>query len=171
MLYLRRLGTRALLGLATACAPVAIAGAVAASPTPAAAAVRPHANSHWTSCNDQAVQSAPRVLWARIAQATRTHPNVPGSFWSSLTYRRDIVKIVCYESSYYWHANGGGQYGWYQMSRSLIASEGITWHEYWSGYGHHAAGWFQCTAGELYIKNRYGNPAQAWAHERAYGWY
>ena len=173
MLYLRRLATRALLGLATACAPVAIvAGAVAANPAPAAAAVQaPRAGAHWTSCNDQAVQSAPKVLWTRIAEATSSHSNLPWSFWSNPNYRRDIVKIVCYESTYNWHADGGGQYGWYQMSRSLIASEGFSFSEYWSGLGPHPAGWFQCTAGELYILNRYGNPAAAWAHERTYGWY
>lgn len=132
---------------------------------------RPDANSNWTACNDSAVKSAPGVLWERIKEATESHRDLPATFWSNIGYRGDIAKIVCYESSFDWHASNDGQYGWYQMSKSLISSEGVSWDEYWYGSKTAPAGWYQCVAGELYIKNRYGTPAAAWQHEKEYGWY
>jgi hypothetical protein len=146
----------------------ALAG-VASVPV-AGAAVRP--NSGWMSCNDTAPSHAPGAVALRIKQVTTTHRTIPRSFWSNAGYRGDIEKIVCYESTYHYHAAAaGGQYGWFQMSRSLISSEGISWSQYWSGNRTRHAGWYQALAGERYILNRYGNPANAWAHERDYGWY
>ncbi len=137
-----------------------------ASSTPSAAA-----NSHWQWCNSAAPGSAPAVLWARIASATDTHSDLPRSFWSNGTYRNDIARIVCYESTFGYHAENGPQYGWFQMNPPLIASEGVSWNEYWSGSSSEHPGWYQCTAGERYIHSRYGNPAVAWQHEADYGWY
>ena len=65
----------------------------------------------------------------------------------------------------------GGQYGWYQMSKSLISSEHVTWDDYWDGSKTEGAGWYQCLAGERYIAHQYGTPAAAWQHEKQYGWY
>jgi hypothetical protein len=129
------------------------------------------ANSHWDWCNSAAVGSAPAVLWTRIDSATYAHRDLPGSFWSDPTYRNDIVRIVCYESTFGYHAENGPQYGWFQMNPPLIESEGVTWNEYWSGSSTEHPGWYQCTAGERYIHSRYGNPAVAWLHEEVYGWY
>ena len=160
------------MGLVTATALAALTGAGRVGVEPAAAASTvPNANSHWTSCNDNAVSSAPKIVWTRIKQATTSHKDIPQTFWTNSGYRGDIVKIVCYESSYYWHASNAGQYGWYQMSQSLISSEGVSWSQYWKGSSTHAAGWYQCVAGERYIKNRYGTPGAAWQHEKNYGWY
>ncbi|MHB1988812.1 MAG: hypothetical protein ACYCSF_12655 [Acidimicrobiales bacterium] len=168
-------GVRHAIGLVLA-ASAALAGTGATvslgTPVASAASVHPEANGLWTSCNDTAGTSAPKVLWTRIHQATATHHDIPASFWSDPVFREDIVKIICYESTYDFHASAvGGQYGWYQMSQSLIASQGVTWSEYWTGTPAAAAGWYQCVAGERYIKNRYGTPAAAWQHERDYGWY
>ena len=130
------------------------------------------ANSHWQWCNSYALRNTPPVLWSRIESATQAHKDVPGSFWSDGTYRDDIAKIVCYESTFEYHAtNPSGFYGWFQMNQPLIASEGVTWNEYWGGSGTEHPGWYQCTAGERYIHGRYRNPAVAWLHEEDYGWY
>ncbi len=87
------------------------------------------------------------------------------------TYRDDIAKIVCYESTFNYHAENVGQYGWFQMNQPLIESEGVTWDQYWGGSSSEHPGWYQCTAGERYIHDRYRNPAVAWLHEQVYGWY
>jgi hypothetical protein len=137
--------------------------------TPAGAAAM--ANSHWTWCNDNAVHNAPKVVWWRIQGATQSNSDIPASYWSDGGYRGDIAKIICYESTYDWHATNGPQYGWYQMNQPLISSENVTWNQYWNGTSQHEAGWYQCLAGERYIKSRYGNPLAAWEHERYYGWY
>lgn len=171
-------------GLTTATFVVSMAVSAALSAAPAGAveiqaggatvqpaSVMPHANSHWYSCNSSAVGSAPEVLWTRIQQATEADHSIPASFWSTQGYRQDIVKLVCYESTFDYRAQNVGQYGWYQMSQGLIASEGVTFYNYWNGNRYHAAGWYQCTAGELYMLHRYGNPAAAWQHEEVYGWY
>jgi len=129
------------------------------------------ANSHWQWCNSEAVSSAPAVLWSRIQSATGAHHDLPSTFWSDGTYRADIAKIVCYESTFNYHAENVGQYGWFQMNQPLIASEGVTWNEYWGGSSSEHPGWYQCTAGERYIHDRYRNPAVAWLHEEVYGWY
>jgi hypothetical protein len=144
--------------------------AVVSSPlaVSAEAVVLATANSHWTSCNDTAAQDTPSIVWTRIHQAT-DQAGLPSDFWT--LYRLDIAKIICYESSYNWHAENVGQYGWYQMNKSLISSEGVSFSEYWYGTKYHAAGWYQCVAGERYIRSRYGTPAGAWSHERYYGWY
>ncbi len=153
-------------GLATSAALSATAAAITVRP--AGAVVIAAASSHWTSCNDAAALDTPRVVWLRIHEAT-DQATLPADFWT--TYRVDIAKIICYESSYNWHAENAGQYGWYQMNKSLIASEYVSFGEYWSGTKWHPAGWYQCVAGERYILHRYGTPAAAWAHERNYGWY
>lgn len=141
-----------------------------ASPATAGAAVRPSAS--WSNCNSSAPSRAPRVVVAKIKQVTSSHPSIPKAFWNNSGYRGDILKIVCYESTYRYHAAAAGaQYGWYQMSRSLIQSEGVSWRQYWDGNRASTAGWYQCLAGERYILHRYRTPAQAWAHERNYGWY
>jgi len=163
--------------VAGALAPLACGSALApgtadASPAAASAAhLPPRANSHWKLCNSTAVASAPKVLWRRIAAATQAHTAIPPSFWTRQAYRQDIVKIVCYESSFNYRAENDGWYGWYQMSKSLIESEGVTFEEYWDGNSSAPAGWYQCTAGELYISGTYGTPAAAWQHEEKYGWY
>ncbi len=129
-------------------------------------------NQGWTTCNNRAAYSSPRIVALRIKEVTYSQRDIPDYFWSNATYRTDIEKIVCYESTYHYHAAApAGQYGWYQMNRSLIQSEGVSWGEYWSGAYRKPAGWYQCLAGERYILRRYGNPANAWAHERDYGWY
>ena len=142
--------------------------AQAAAPT---ASARPQANSHWVDCDHTAVRSAPAVVWQRIEAASTGHNGLPADFWTDPTYRRDLTKIICYESSFDWHADGGGQYGWYQMSKPLIADESVSWNQYWDGTKSHQAGYFQCVAGERYVVARYGNPAAAWQHEGQYGWY
>jgi hypothetical protein len=137
----------------------------------------PHANSHWTWCNDQAVSSAPAILWTRMQGATTSHTDIPSTYWSDVTYRDDIAKITCYESTFEYHAENGSQYGLFQMSPSLIGSEGVTFDDYWWGSKAtktskvEGATWYQCTAGERYIHSRYGTPAVAWSHEENYGWY
>lgn len=168
MLNRARLATGALLA-GTALFVTTAIGSATSAPV-AGAAASPNAN--WSSCNNYAAYRAPRVVVSRIKQVTTSHRAIPSSFWQNAGYRTDIEKIVCYESTYRYHANdAGAQYGWYQMSRSLIQSEGVSWGEYWKGTQVKAAGWFQCLAGERYILHRYGNPAAAWAHERNYGWY
>lgn len=152
---------------ATVLGPLAGSARAAAAVAPAA----PHANSHWTYCNDTAVTSAPKPVWWRIEGATKDHADIPATFWTNVHYRGDLAKIICYESTYDWHAVGPGQYGWYQMTPGLVATEGVSFAEYWDGTSTHEAGWYQCTAGERYILSRYGTPAAAWAHERDYGWY
>jgi hypothetical protein len=137
----------------------------------AGAPAMPDASSHWTWCDDNTVKAAPAVLWTRIESATGMHSDIPGTYWSDVTYRDDIAKIVCYESTFNYHAENAGQYGWFQMSSSLVVSEGVHFDEYWNGSKTEHAGWYQCTAGERYIHARYSNPAAAWAHEETYGWY
>ncbi|MGH9298005.1 MAG: hypothetical protein ACRDZP_08530 [Acidimicrobiales bacterium] len=156
-------GTAVVMSLAASL--LALGGAaIHASPAEAA-------NSHWVSCNDAAVRSTPGIVWIRIRQAADTHSDIPDYFYSSQTQRDDISKIICYESSFGWHAQNAGQYGWFQMSRSLIASEGVSFAQYWGGTRSYGAGFYQCTAGERYILRRYGTPANAWSHEYHYGWY
>jgi hypothetical protein len=142
-------------------------------PRPTLTASSAEANSHWQWCNEEAVSSAPAVLWSRIQSATESHSDIPSSFWTDVTYRDAIAKIVCYESTFNYHAENVGQYGWFQMNQPLIESEGVSWSQYWygtlsTGTG---AGWYQCTAGERYMHGRYRNPAVAWLHEEVYGWY
>lgn len=132
---------------------------------------KPRGNSHWDWCNGNAVHYAPAVFWTRINEATGAHHDLPAKFWTNTTYRDDIAKIVCYESTFNYHAEAPGQYGWFQMSGSLIASEGVTFDEYWGGSKTEHPGWYQCTAGERYILSRYKTPVAAWAHEADYGWY
>lgn len=162
-----------LVACAVMTASVTVAG-VAALDGPAGAAtvsaVHP-ADSHWTTCNDDAATSAPAVVMWRIQGATEDNHDIPADFWTNTGYRGDIAKIICYESTYYWHAENGPQYGWFQMNQPLIGSEGVSWNEYWNGTSAHEAGWYQCLAGERYILHRYGNPLAAWEHERYYGWY
>jgi hypothetical protein len=117
------------------------------------------------------VKAAPAVIWARIQSATDMHKDIPSTYWTNTTDRDDIAKIVCYESTFEYHAENGGQYGWFQMSSSLIVIRGVKFAEYWGGSSSEAAGWYQCTAGERYIDARYVTPTAAWAHEQSYGWY
>ncbi len=165
MLHVCRHVTRGLMGAALSLSVLALA------PGAAGATERPHANSNWTLCNDTAVKSAPRAVWWRIQGATEDNSDIPASFWSNTGYRGDIAKIICYESTYDFHAENASQYGWFQMSQSLIASEHVSWTGYWYGTKAHLAGWYQCLAGERYILHRYHNPLAAWEHERDYGWY
>ncbi len=137
----------------------------------AAPAPRPLAESQWNWCNTEAVRSAPAVVWTRLENATTAHGDVPQTYWSNVTYRDDIAKIICYESTFRYLAEDGSQYGWFQMSEPLIRREGVRFTDYLGGSATQAAGWYQCTAGERYIAARYGNPAAAWTHEENYGWY
>lgn len=158
--------------LTTAAILVGMGSSVSLGMTGTAQASVSHGSSSlWISCNDSAATRAPAVFISRLKEVTASHSEIPASFASSPGYRGDIAKVVCYESTYNFHAAAPNQYGWFQMSRSLISGEGVSWNEYWSGNSSHAAGWYQCLAGELYIKNRYGTPAAAWQHERDYGWY
>jgi len=140
-----------------------------------AASAAPSGSSHWSWCNQQSAKAAPRLFWVRLKEATEQHHDVPSSFWSDVAYRDDIAKIACYESTFEYHAENVGQYGLFQMSSPLIATEGVTFAAYWNGSvvrsKHVGATWYQCTAGERYIHSRYGNPAAAWDHEETYGWY
>jgi hypothetical protein len=163
-----RLAIRLLLPIGGLLASLAALGVTGATAGEAGATVTEMANSHWTSCNDTAQGNTPSVVWTRIHTAT-DEAGLPSSFWTQ--DRLDIAKVICYESSYDWHAENGGQYGWYQMNTPLISSEGVSYNEYWYGTKAHQAGWYQCVAGERYIRSRYGTPAAAWAHERDYGWY
>jgi hypothetical protein len=166
-----------LAGAATAVAVAPIALALSLAPATAGAAVvpavqvTPQANSQWETCQATAAATAPHVLWTRIDEATSANKDIPASFWTNVGFRRDIAKIVCYESSFDYRANGGGQYGWFQMSKPLISTEGVTFYNYWNGNASEAAGWYQCLAGERYILGRYGTPAVAWQHEAVFGWY
>jgi len=154
---------------------LSVVGIAGAQATPAPSQPAAHAlqgvEPHWTWCNQNAVKTAPAVVWVRIRSATSMNSDIPVTYWRHKEYRNDIAKIVCYESSFDYHAKSLGQYGWFQMSSSLIAAEGVTFGDYWSGSGTEAAGWYQCTAGERYIDGRYGTPAAAWAHEKTFGWY
>ena len=136
-----------------------------------AAAAAPLPRSHWGWCNAEALSATPAVVWARIKGATESHRGIPRRYWTDVTYRDDIAKIVCFESTWGYHAENGGQYGWFQMSSPLIATEGVQFQQYWGGSRKEGAGWYQCTAGERYIAARYGTPVVAWAHEENYGWY
>lgn len=127
--------------------------------------------SSWDWCNTQSVKHAPAVLWIRLKAATKMHHDIPERFWGNPGWRADIVKIACYESTFQYHAENGPYYGLFQMSSSLVASEGVQFRRYWNGYHHIGALWYQCTAAERYIRSRYGNPATAWRHEMNYGWY
>ncbi len=143
---------------------------------PAGAAPRPDPQralitSHWDWCNSESVRQAPHVLWVRLKSATKRHPDIPEHFWGNAGWRADIVKIACFESTFRYHAENGVYLGLFQMSSSLVASEGIPFRKYWNGYHHIGALWYQCTAAERYIRDRYGNPATAWRHEMDYGWY
>ncbi len=148
---------------------VASLGAQAAPASAAAGVLR--ASLRWTSCQDSAISQAPALFWSRVKGATDTHHDIPMSFWTNRTYRDDIARIVCYESSFEYHAQNAGQYGWFQMNKPLIESEGVTFSQYWGGTRAERPGWYEATAGERYILRRYGNPAAAWQHESAYGWY
>ncbi|HET9092626.1 MAG TPA: hypothetical protein VFN50_09460 [Acidimicrobiales bacterium] len=161
---------RLVLGLLLSSAALSVLAFVGPLSTPSTADAAT-ANSHWVSCNDYGVGSTPQVVWYRIKAAATKIGDIPSSFWWNITYRHDIAKVICYESSFDWHARNAGQYGWYQMSSSLMSSEYVSWHEYWYGTKYHPAGWYQCVAGERYILHRYGNPANAWHHEESYGWY
>lgn len=162
------MGLSMMLGLSAATLAFSSAGNVASGAVTGSTA---STNSAWSSCNKNAVASAPKVMWTRIEQVTKADGSIPSSFESNAGYRNSIVKIVCYESTYDYHAANASQYGWYQMSKSLMSSEGVSFTQYWSGSKSHAAGWYQCMAGELYIVDRYGNPSAAWKHEHVYGWY
>ena len=135
----------------------------------------PQASSHWNWCNDESVKAAPHLLWIRLEQATEQHHDVPAKFWTDVTYRDDIAKIACYESTFEYHAQNVGQFGLFQMDAPLIASEGVKFSQYWNGAKvhkvHEGATWFQCLAAERYIHARYGTPVAAWGHEENYGWY
>lgn len=135
------------------------------------AAAAPGVDSHWSWCNTETAADAPSVLWARIESATDLHGDIPSTYWSNVTYRDDIAKIACYESTFAYHEVTDGSYGWFQLSPSLVTGEGVTFSEYWGGSARRAAGWYQCTAGERYIHARYGTPVAAWDHEETYGWY
>lgn len=171
---------RALTWLFRTTVPVLVGGAAlftafSVPPVPTSAATSPVRTGAarpqtWSSCNSDAVSRAPHVVWNRI-EMTAGKNGIPVSYWRNATYRHDIAKIICYESTYYWHAENGPQYGWFQMNQPLIGSEGVSWNEYWNGTSAHEAGWYQCLAGERYILHRYGNPLAAWEHERYYGWY
>jgi len=142
--------------------------------TPAAQAA-PQGSSHWSWCDAESVKVAPRLLWIKMKEATEQHHDVPGSFWSNVTYRDDIAKITCYEATFEYHAQNASHFGLFQMSSPLIANEGVKFGQYWNGGTVHkvhvGATWFQCLAGERYIHARYGTPVAAWAHEENYGWY
>lgn len=172
MSYRTRFALR--LVLAVTIGLLAVSGAVGlgGSARPAGATTSgPAANADWTNCNATAVSSAPAAVWVRIRQATQANKGLPASFWSNVSYRDDLARIICYESSFEAHAADSGQYGWYQMSQGLIASEQVTWDEYWHGSKAERMGWYQCLAGERYVAARYGTPAVAWQHEGTYGWY
>jgi hypothetical protein len=156
-----RRALRLALSISTTAAPVVVSATI----SPVAGAV----TSHWVSCNDNAIRETPRVVWWRMQGVSDDHTGVPSNFWTG--YRDDLAKVVCYESTFQYHAHNAGQYGWFQMNQALINSEGVTWSQYWYGDRRHPAGWYQCLAAERYILHRYGNPAAAWAHERYYGWY
>src|ERR1039458_3278036 len=145
---------------------------VLARPASAAiSAASPKANSHWDWCDSQAVKYAPSYIWARIDGATSMHKDIPSTYWSDLEYRIDLARIICYESTFEYHAENVGQYGWFQMDSGLIYYEGVKFDEYWSGSPTEPAGWDQGAAAERYIHARYGTPVAAWAHEMNYGWY
>lgn len=132
----------------------------------------PNVSSAISSCQTYAPSQAPHVFWVHFQQAVSAHRDIPRTFWRSRTYRRDVARIVCYESTFDVHAqNPAGYYGWFQMTRSLVSSEGVTFPHYWSGSHWDASGWYQVTAGARYIRSRYRNPAAAWRHEIDYGWY
>jgi hypothetical protein len=165
-----RLVVRLCLPLASAAAVVGTAGSMTTrAGATISASSGPAADAGWVRCNDTGVRDTPSVIWTRIDQVSFASHGIPRSFYS--TYRDDIAKIICYESTYNWHAENAGQYGWFQMSKSLISSEGVSFGEYWSGNRSHPAGWYQCLSGERYIRARYGTPAAAWSHEYNYGWY
>jgi hypothetical protein len=149
----------------------ALATAAAPAGTTPATALAPRASANWRACNVHAAAEAPRVLWIEIKDATKGHRDIPASFWGNSIYRTDIARIICYESSFDKRATNSGHYGWFQMSRPNIAAAGVTFHQYWDGDLHGAIGWYQCTAGERYIRSRYGTPAAAWRHEADEGWY
>jgi hypothetical protein len=163
-------GVIATVGVGGAASAALAVSSIGASPAQAAT-VSNMENSDWGNCNASAVQDAPKVLWNRIRQVALDTSAVPTSFWWTQAYRQDIVKIVCYESTYNYHAENGPQYGWYQMNPPLINSEGVSWNQYWSGSSAHHPGWYQTFAAVKYIYSRYGNPAAAWQHEADYGWY
>ena len=167
---MRRVLRLCLSGIIAATGAAVLAAAAFSSATAGASVASPAMSEQWDLCNARAVSSAPKVVFARIEEVESTH-RVPASFWTNVVYRRDVARIVCYESTYDVHARNATQFGWFQMTRSLISSEGVSWPEYWSGSSSHPPGWYQALAGELYIARRYVTPAAAWAHERNYGWY
>lgn len=143
------------------------------APQASAEVVRsPLMSSALSSCQTYAPSQAPHVFWVHFKQAVYAHRDIPKTFWRSRTYRRDVARIVCYESTFNLHAeNPSGYYGWFQMSRPLVSSEGVSFPHYWSGSHWDPSGWYQVTAGARYIRSRYRNPATAWRHEVDYGWY
>ena len=159
-----------LLVAAPAAASAAPTATTAVHPATTAVITRP-ATTQWSSCQASAVTQAPGYFWSRIRQATEAHHDIPVSFWTNRTYRYDIARIVCYESSFDYHAENAAQYGWFQMNKPLIESEGVSFAQYWDGTRSEPPGWFEMTAGERYIHSCYGNPAVAWQHENVYGWY
>lgn len=171
---------RALTWLFRTTVPVLVGGAAlftafSVPPVPTSAATSPVRTGAarpqtWSSCNSDAVSRAPHVVWNRI-EMTAGKNGIPVSYWRNATYRHDIAKIICYESTFDYHAVGSGQYGWFQMSKPLITSEDVSWPEYWSGHKPKAPGWYQCVAGSRYVLHRYKTPVAAWAHEEDFGWY
>lgn len=109
----------------------------------------------------------PSWFYTRLTNAANADPNIPNSWGTSY----DMARIVCFESSYEVHAQNGSYYGLGQMSKTNIAAENVSWDHYWNGSADHTIAYYQLLAALRYCKDRYGSPANGWAHEVNYGWW
>ncbi|HTZ42256.1 MAG TPA: hypothetical protein VMB79_00205 [Jatrophihabitans sp.] len=124
----------------------------------------PGSASAATRCSDT---TPPSWFYNRLTNAANDDSSIPNSWGTSY----DMARIACFESSYQVHAENGSYYGLGQMSKSLIASENVSWDHYWNGSADHHIGYYQLLAALRYCKERYGSPANAWSHEVNYGWW
>ena len=120
------------------------------APTPAPAPPANNTNSMVHATPEQA---------KLYAQAACAQIGWTGAMWE------DLVNLWTRESHWRWNAENksSGAYGIPQsLPANKMASAGANWHEDAS---------IQITWGINYIKNKYGNPSEAWKHSEKTGWY
>jgi len=117
-----------------------------------------------TRCSDT---TPPSWFYTRLTNAARSDPNIPDGWGTS----HDMARIVCFESSYQVHAENGSYYGLGQLSKANISAANVSWDHYWNGSASHVIAFYQLLAALRYCKQRYGTPADGWAHEVKHGWW
>lgn len=114
--------------------------------------------------------------WTQSAAGAQTYAQVimPSYGWSVGTYYSDLNNLWNAESGWRWNiCNGGGTYPScnyngiaYGIPQALPGNKMASAGSDWATDGETQVQW-----GLSYIQAVYGNPANAWAHEQADGWY